>query len=85
MDDSSRLSALQLKVGELERKLDFVLQHLGIQYRDAPLSATQADALNWLRKGNKIEAIKVYREATGLGLKEAKDAVEALERQLGAR
>ena len=32
--------------------------------------------------GNKIEAIKRYREATGLGLKEAKDAVDALERQV---
>lgn len=30
-----------------------------------------------LRKGNKIEAIKLYREKTGLGLKEAKDAIEA--------
>ena len=28
----------------------------------------------------KIEAIKLYREFTGLGLKEAKDAVEAIER-----
>ena len=33
-------------------------------------------------KGNKIEAIRRYREATGLGLKEAKDAVDALERQV---
>jgi ribosomal protein L7/L12 len=33
-----------------------------------------------LRKGNKIEAIKIYREATGVGLKEAKDAVDAMER-----
>jgi ribosomal protein L7/L12 len=31
-----------------------------------------------LRNGNKIEAIKLLREETGLGLKEAKDAVEAL-------
>lgn len=30
-----------------------------------------------LRSGNKIEAIKLYRERTGIGLKEAKDAVEA--------
>ena len=36
-----------------------------------------------LTAGNKIEAIKLYREATGLGLKEAKDAVEALEAALG--
>ncbi len=30
--------------------------------------------------GRKIEAIKRYRELTGVGLKEAKDAVEALMR-----
>lgn len=29
-------------------------------------------------QGNKIQAIKAYREHTGLGLKEAKDAVEGL-------
>lgn len=28
--------------------------------------------------GNKIEAIKLLREKTGLGLKEAKDAIDAL-------
>jgi ribosomal protein L7/L12 len=33
-----------------------------------------------LSAGNKIEAIKLLREATGLGLKEAKDAIEAMER-----
>jgi ribosomal protein L7/L12 len=32
-----------------------------------------------LAEGKKIEAIKVYRERTGAGLAEAKDAVEALE------
>jgi len=30
------------------------------------------------QSGNKIEAIKLYRQTTGAGLKEAKDAVEAL-------
>ena len=29
-----------------------------------------------LAKGNEIQAIKRYRELTGLGLKEAKDAIE---------
>jgi len=33
-----------------------------------------------MREGRKIEAIKLYRDLTGAGLKEAKDAVEALER-----
>jgi ribosomal protein L7/L12 len=85
MDDSARISALQLKVGELERKVDFLMQHLRLQYRDTPLNGAQTDALHWLRQGNKIEAIKVYRQATGLGLKEAKDAIDALEQQLAGR
>jgi ribosomal protein L7/L12 len=33
-----------------------------------------------LAEGHKIDAIKVYREEMGAGLKEAKDAVEAIER-----
>lgn len=33
-----------------------------------------------MREGRKIEAIKLYRDLTGAGLKEAKDAVESLER-----
>src|SRR3954469_10523698 len=32
--------------------------------------------------GRKIQAIKLLREASGLGLKEAKDVVEALEKEL---
>jgi len=35
-----------------------------------------------LMAGKKIEAIRVYRTATGVGLKEAKDAVDALELQV---
>jgi Ribosomal protein L7/L12 C-terminal domain len=32
--------------------------------------------------GNKIEAIRLHREATGLGLRESKEAVERLETEL---
>ena len=40
-----------------------------------------------LRQRNKIEAIKFYRECTGVGLREAKDTVEAIavRRQLDLR
>jgi len=37
-----------------------------------------ADISNALAGGRKIEAIKIYRDATGEGLKEAKDFIEAL-------
>jgi ribosomal protein L7/L12 len=36
-----------------------------------------------LRGGQKIEAIKQYRAMHGVGLKEAKDAVDARARELG--
>lgn len=39
--------------------------------------------LTILERGNKIEAIKQYRERTRTGLKEAKDAVESLARRHG--
>ncbi|MBZ0300416.1 MAG: ribosomal protein L7/L12 [Anaerolineae bacterium] len=51
---------------------------------DAPseglAAADEAELRDLLASGKKIEAIKFYRERTGLGLKEAKDAVEDLER-----
>jgi ribosomal protein L7/L12 len=40
----------------------------------------EAKARNLLNEGNKINAIKLVREASGLGLKEAKDLVESWER-----
>jgi hypothetical protein len=38
-----------------------------------------------LARGKKIQAIKIYREVCGVGLKEAKDFVDAYERQYGRR
>ena len=36
------------------------------------------EAIEAIKRGNKVEAIKLTREATSMGLKESKDAVEAL-------
>jgi ribosomal protein L7/L12 len=85
-DEANRLSELQARVSDLERRLEFVMNHLQLKYVDATgvNPALQAVA-EWLRKGNKIEAIKAYRLATNTGLAEAKTAVEALENQLGLR
>ncbi len=38
-----------------------------------------------LQGGKMIEAIKIYRGITGMGLKEAKTAVEAMARDMGVR
>ena len=51
----------------------------------ATLAGEMEDVRACIRGGNKIQAIKIYRERTGLGLKESKDAVEAMEREMQRR
>ncbi|QDV16585.1 50S ribosomal protein L7/L12 [Gimesia panareensis] len=45
---------------------------------DAQRTAAMEQIVESLRQGNKIQAIKDYRELTGSGLKESKEAIEAL-------
>lgn len=48
---------------------------------DGPSTAAGIDEL--IRAGQKIEAIKLYREQHGVDLKAAKDAIDARARELG--
>jgi ribosomal protein L7/L12 len=79
MDDSSRVTELQAEVGALGRKFDYVMRHLGLTYSDDALAPALEQAAESLRQGNKLAAIQAYREATGAGLKESKEAIEALQ------
>lgn len=47
-----------------------------------PVRTLSPEVMRLMEGGNKIGAIKLYREQTGVGLKEAKDAVEVYEREL---
>lgn len=51
--------------------------------RNLPDDEFERDLLELVKSGQKIEAIKHHRERTGLGLKESKDAVEALAARYG--
>ncbi|MBI3165330.1 MAG: ribosomal protein L7/L12 [Anaerolineales bacterium] len=78
MSAEQDIVTLRARVAELERKLDFLYRKLGIEFFDEPgMVNTQVMAL--LKKGNKIEAIKLYRDLTNAGLAEAKQAVERME------
>ncbi len=48
---------------------------------DAPDPMDDPEIQDLLVKGNEVQAIKRYRELTGLGLKEAKDAIEQAQAQ----
>jgi hypothetical protein len=70
--DASRLA-------RLERKLDALLGHLNVVYVDPASPERLSEEVRRIANdpARKIEAIKLHREQTGLGLKDAKDAVEA--------
>jgi hypothetical protein len=57
---------------------DNELDALGNAVVDPNKDARVAEMMNALARGHKIEAIKIYRELFGVGLKEAKDAVESI-------
>jgi ribosomal protein L7/L12 len=75
------IEELQRRLARLEKKTDAIMQHLGLEY-EPPAPGGSDTVLSLIRAGKKIEAIKIYREETGAGLKEAKDAVEAIEARL---
>ncbi len=60
----------------VEAKLDLLLKHAGLAFD--PKAEAPAGVLEALERGQKIEAIKLYREATGVSLAEAKVFVEDL-------
>jgi ribosomal protein L7/L12 len=84
------------RLARLERKLDLLLRYWEIQDTPsvqiipappaptppAPSGDLASEIVSLLARGQKIEAIKRYREYTGSALKEARDAVDAIERSL---
>ncbi len=82
MSSESEILALRSRIAELESRVDFLYNHLGILYRQ-DTSMGDARVIDMLKKGNKIEAIKIYREIYNCGLAEAKQAVDNLEGKLG--
>jgi ribosomal protein L7/L12 len=68
-------------VSRIEAKLDLLLAQAGLKYdpyKDAPAAVVDA-----LKRGRKIEAIKRYREANPVSLKDAKEYVEGVQRRAG--
>ena len=80
MPTEAEFLLLQSRVRELEEKLQYLYSRLNIDDRNRDTDPIQSPEIQEaLRRGNKIEAIKIYRELTGVGLAEAKQAIERLE------
>jgi ribosomal protein L7/L12 len=84
LDHGRRIAELERKVAELYKRIG---QAEPTGFGDGfdsgfkPASSTATDdprLVELVQSGDKIHAIKLYRELTGVGLAEAKDAVDRL-------
>lgn len=83
MPTEAEFLALKSRISELEDKLQFLYRRLNIDYIDPNADPALAPQIQEaLKRGNKIEAIKIYRELTGVGLAEAKQAIERVEQSI---
>ena len=79
---------IRIRLSRLENRVSFLFQELGLEEKyqaeqvQDPLQIGMAEVVALLRMNRKIEAIKLYRQMTGTGLKEAKDAVDSMERMM---
>ena len=95
MDTGDQIT-VEMRLAALEEKLDRVLAHLGLDgdytggagfgtdVVPGSMTGSEAQIAALIQAGKKIQAIKVYRDVTGAGLKDAKDAVESMERNMRA-
>ena len=74
------------RIMDLEQKVAYMLDVLGLTDKfQAMLPSPDAGILALAQAGQKIEAIKLYREKYNVGLAEAKTAVEAMVAQPKSR
>ncbi len=70
---ASAYTSRQSGLRRIERKLDALLKHQGVSLSP---QAKLSEEVQQLARAHKIDAIKLHREQTGLGLAEAKAEVE---------
>ena len=81
----NEIEQIALRLHRLENRVAYLFQELGlegkyqIEMAQVPMQSGMDDIIALLRMNRKIEAIKLYRQRTGTGLAEAKDAVDRME------
>jgi hypothetical protein len=80
-----RFSAPRRDAGlaDIDRKLTMLTEHFKLKWD--PTIGVPESVLSQIRAGNRMEAIKAYREATGKSLKESYERIEEIEKRIRFR
>ncbi len=76
LEQGRQLLSVRRDLTRVNRKLGALLQHLNVPFDEFPALSDRVKELA-RDPAQKIHAIKAYREETGAGLADAKEAVEA--------
>ncbi len=77
------IADLKQDIERLERKVDYLFRRFDVSYTESDLPSYMLEATQFIRHGRRDEAIKLIREYTAVGLLEAREQVEQIERNLG--
>lgn len=77
-DTNREINEIKARVKKVEDQLGYLFRTLGVSSREAPEGQASAAVLELLARGDRIAAIRAYREETGASLKDAKIFIESL-------
>ena len=80
-DLNQEINELKKRVDKLEMQIAFLLRNRGIEYPEPVAVKLSPDILALLEQGKGKEAIKLFREETGAGLKDAKRIIDSYKKK----
>jgi ribosomal protein L7/L12 len=77
-DSHQEIEKMKRRLDKLESQMAFLQRSLGITTNEAPAWNASPEIIEMVQRGDKIEAIKAFREQTGASLKDAKNFIESI-------
>jgi ribosomal protein L7/L12 len=81
--EEQEIALLRQRIVRLEAQVEYLYKHFALTFADNTSESNDPQIIAALRTNNMIEAIRLYREKTGLGLAAAKSAVEEIKKRQG--
>lgn len=81
--EQQEIALLHQQISRMQAQIDQLYSHLNLTFVENASETDDPQVVEALKRNNMIEAIKYYREKTGLGLADAKSAVEAIKKRRG--
>lgn len=79
--EEQEIALLRQRIVRLEAQVEHLYKHFALSFGEGAGEDDDPRIIAALRANNMIEAIKIYREKTGLSLAAAKSAVEEINKR----